>query len=657
LGLLGAAAALPSALSAASTAATVTVSGTPAGAIGPAFAGLSYEKSQMANSFFSPQNASAIGLFRLIGPSLLRIGGNSVDKTTWVATGKGRTSGQVAPSDIDALAGFLKATGWQVLYGTNLGQSTPALAADEIAYAVQALGSSLYGIEVGNEVDLFHGNYFPSDWSFTDYLTLWQSFVAAIRQRSPNVPLTGPVASSNISGYVAPFAKAEGRNVILLSDHYYRANGQLPTSTIDLLVSPDANIVTQAKAMLAVSQSVDVPYRFAETNSYYNGGAPNVSDSYASALWVIDHLFACALNGAQGINLHGGGNGLGYTPIADSNGTVVAARPEFYGVTLFTLAGQGMLLKTAISAGGLNASAYTIQAPDGSLSIFINNKDTAQTLSATVQLPRSAASAQAIQMTGPSLDATAGVTIQGAAIQPDGTFTPGAATPLTVSGALITCSVNPISAVLIRVPAGSAAPFSITSAANFNSNMVAPESFATAFGSGLAATVSIVDSAGVAHAAPTVYTSGTQVNFEVPAGVSIGEALVSVGTQSAPVSIAASAPGLFVLNSAGLAAANVIQVTAGNVQTVYSVAAPIDLSTGQVYLVLYGTGIRGAGSNVSTTVGGLSATVAYAGPQGSIAGLDQVNVLLPPQLAGKGTVNVALTAAGLAANVVTITVR
>jgi hypothetical protein len=64
---------------------------------------------------FSAESADAIGLFKLIGPSLLRIGGNSVDKTTWVPNGAGRTSGQVSPSDIDALAGFLKATGWQVL--------------------------------------------------------------------------------------------------------------------------------------------------------------------------------------------------------------------------------------------------------------------------------------------------------------------------------------------------------------------------------------------------------------------------------------------------------------------------------------------------------------------------------------------------------------
>src|SRR5580658_619878 len=410
------------------TSATVTVGSTITGVIGPGFAGLSYEKSQMANPFFSPQNSDAIGLFKLIGRSLLRIGGNSVDETTWTPDGPGRTSGQVAPSDISALAGFLKATGWQVLYGTNLAQSTPALAAAEIAYAVQSLGSSLYGIEVGNEVDLYAGNYFPSTWGFSDYLALWQSFVTAIREQSPSVPLTGPVAASNISGYVAPFAKAEGKNVILLSDHYYRGNGQAASSTVELLVSPDANIVTQAKAMLVVSQSVDVPYRFAETNSFYNGGAPNVSDAYASALWVIDHLFACASNGAQGINLHGGGDSSGYTPIADSRGVVVEARPEFYGVTLFTLAGQGILRQTTISAGGLNATAYAIQAADGALNIVINNKDQVQNLNVTIPLPQTAQPAQLIQMTGASLDATTGVAIQGSVIQPNGAFSPGPVT-------------------------------------------------------------------------------------------------------------------------------------------------------------------------------------------------------------------------------------
>jgi uncharacterized protein (TIGR03437 family) len=675
LGALGAAAVLPKFLTGATqpvpsgpvTAATVTIGTTVTGVIGPAFAGLSYEKSHMANPFFSPQNADAIGLFELIGPSLLRIGGNSVDETTWTPKGPGRTSGQVAPSDIDALAGFLKATGWQVLYGTNLAQSTPALAAAEIAYAVQSLGSSLYGIEIGNEVDLYAGHYFPSTWGFSDYSALWQSFVAAIREQSPNVPLTGPVAASNISGYVAPFAKAEGKKVILLSDHYYRGNGALAGSTVQLLISPDANIVKQAASMLAVSQSVDVPYRFAETNSFYNGGAPNVSDSYASALWVIDHLFACASNGARGINLHGGGNSTGYTPIADSNGVVVEARPEFYGVTLFTLAGQGTLQQTTISAGGLNATACAIQAVNGALSIIINNKDQVQNLNVAIQLPQAALSAQLIQMTGPSLDATTGVAIQGAAIQPNGAFSRGPATMLPVSGSSVSCYVSPLTAVLIQIAPQPTPPLTIVSSAN-PSGPAAPESLATAYGNNLASSVSLTDSSGVAHTASLLYTSPAQINFEIPAGISIGAARVTIGTQTAAVQIAAVAPGLFALNGTGLAAAYVVRVGPGYVQTLESifttlngsyVAVPVNLtpSTDQFYLILFGTGIRGAGSDVTVAINGINAPVAYAGPQGEFSGLDQVNVLLPPQLAGSGTVNIVLSAASNAANVVNIAIQ
>jgi len=43
--------------------------------------------------------------------------------------------------------------------------------------------------------------------------------------------------------------------------------------------------------------------------------------------------------------------------------------------------------------------------------------------------------------------------------------------------------------------------------------------------------------------------------------------------------------------------------------------------------------------------------------QGSFTGLDQVNVLLPPSLAGKGNVTVQLTANGIAANPVNLTIQ
>jgi hypothetical protein len=436
------------------TATTVSVSATQAGTIPGSFAGLSYEKSKLSQPLFTGSNSDLIGLFKRLGNGVLRIGGNSVDETAWNPTGPGLTSGQTAPSDVNSLAAFLDAAEWPVLYGVNLAQSTPAVAAAEVAYAANALGSNLLGIEIGNEVDLYAGHYFPAGWSFSDYLTLWQSFASAIRAQTPGVPLTGPVTAYN-STWFTSFAQAEGKDVVLLSMHYYRANGQDPTSNIALLLSyPDTNLQKDLVPLKAAATAASVPYRIAETNSFYNGGAPNVSDSYASALWVLDHIFTIAQGGSVGLNLHGGGDGPGYTPIADSDGVVVEARPEYYGVLFFTLAGQGPLLSTAIDASGLNVSAYTIQNSPSRLSMIVVNKDDAQNLQFTAACPRAVQSATLQILTGPSLPSTSGVTIQGSPVNADGSFSPQAAYGLSVSGETLSGYVPAASAALAIITLG-----------------------------------------------------------------------------------------------------------------------------------------------------------------------------------------------------------
>jgi uncharacterized protein (TIGR03437 family) len=165
------------------------------------------------------------------------------------------------------------------------------------------------------------------------------------------------------------------------------------------------------------------------------------------------------------------------------------------------------------------------------------------------------------------------------------------------------------------------------------------------------------------------------VDFQVPSNVATGIAKVIVSSNGASqtagnIQVSAVAPGLFTLNNAGLATAYAVRVTAGGTQAVqqtYSMASngtitpnPINLgaATDQVYLVLYGTGFDAATlSKTTATVNGVNATVLYAGPGGGFAGLDQVNILLPATLAGKGNVNIQLAVAGIAANPVQITVQ
>jgi uncharacterized protein (TIGR03437 family) len=86
------------------------------------------------------------------------------------------------------------------------------------------------------------------------------------------------------------------------------------------------------------------------------------------------------------------------------------------------------------------------------------------------------------------------------------------------------------------------------------------------------------------------------------------------------------------------------------------VPLPISLQSGVVYLSLYATGVRAAAS-VTVDIGGTPMQVVYAGPQPQYVGLDQINVLLPVSLRGRGTLPVTVQAGGIRSNSVVIIVE
>jgi len=91
------------------------------------------------------------------------------------------------------------------------------------------------------------------------------------------------------------------------------------------------------------------------------------------------------------------------------------------------------------------------------------------------------------------------------------------------------------------------------------------------------------------------------------------------------------------------------------------VAAPIDLGsdTDQVYLTLYGTGIRNRSSldSVKVLVANVPVVVDFAGASTTSDGLDLLHVLLPKQLRGTGTANIVVTVDGVASNTVTVVIK
>src|SRR5437588_1241307 len=73
----------------AATSVKITVGGSTNGHVGTGFAGFSYEKDRIGAGMFDPADTKLVKLFRLLGPSVLRLGGNLVDMTSWNASGTG----------------------------------------------------------------------------------------------------------------------------------------------------------------------------------------------------------------------------------------------------------------------------------------------------------------------------------------------------------------------------------------------------------------------------------------------------------------------------------------------------------------------------------------------------------------------------------------
>jgi len=179
--------------------------------------------------------------------------------------------------------------------------------------------------------------------------------------------------------------------------------------------------------------------------------------------------------------------------------------------------------------------------------------------------------------------------------------------------------------------------------------------------------VTITDSTGASKQALIygVYASAGQINLVLPSGLAAGQAKVTItlpggNTASANITVASTAPAIYsaAMNGKGTFAGQIVYVHPDGSQTLVSSASPVTFNSGdQVFLSLYGTGIRHYSSGVTATVNNVSVP-ALAVAQPDYPGLDQINLgPLPASLAGAGTVNIVITVDGQAANPVTVTIQ
>jgi hypothetical protein len=437
----------------------------PGAAIAPDFSGLSFEVSILLPNengvhYFRSDNLPLINLFHTLGIKSLRIGGNTSDRDA-----------KQLPSepDLDSLFAFAKAADLKVIYCLRLHNGDPEADAATVKYIMDHYVLLVDCFSIGQEPSAY-----PKPYSYANYRDDWKKFADAIFAAVPEVKFCGPSVHNNADwarNFMADFGRSN--HVFLITEHLYAggAGNKVPSPEIgrDSMLSDEFTGKYQKlhDGFVSMALSNSLPYRLEEVNNYFNGGATNVSNTFASALWGLDFMHWWAAHGAAGLNFHTGDKvAAGYTLqpskytafFSTTNGYVI--RPLSYGIKAFELGSHGKVIPVTVSnPEHMNLSAYAVLGDGKTLCLTIINKEHGEAgRDAKISIAQNRAefsSGQIISLTAPNNDiaATANEILGGAAIENDGSWN-GKWTPLeTKENALPTFIIPAGSAVIIRLSA------------------------------------------------------------------------------------------------------------------------------------------------------------------------------------------------------------
>ena len=183
--------------------------------------------------------------------------------------------------------------------------------------------------------------------------------------------------------------------------------------------------------------------------------------------------------------------------------------------------------------------------------------------------------------------------------------------------------------------------------------------------------IQIADSTETPRNARLYVVANGQINFLMPSGLVAGPGTLTLFRNGQVIAeetiqITDVSPGIFsaAASGTGVAAAVFLRTAPdgsradGLVFDQSLAAVPLDFGAegSELYVFLFGTGLRNFTGEVTVTVDGIP--VPFSGPvaQGQFDGLDQLNIgPLPRSLAGRGEVEIVVTVDGKQANIVTVT--
>ena len=408
---------------------------------------------------------------------VLRLGGDSTDWSWWPVAHVARPPGvrfTLTQNWMDVAHALAAAVRGRLILGVDLEADNRALAAAEANAMVDRIGrSSVDALELGNEPELYgsFGWYAsptgrpvpgrPRDYDPAAFYRDFSSFAPQL----PDVRLAGPSSGApKWLAHLGAFLTAEPK-VRLVTIHAYPLKHCRKTTvvTIPQLLAEQSShgLAASVAPYVAAATAHHDPLRIDEMNGISCGGTRGVSDSFASALWVLDTLFEMARSGVAGVNVQTVPNSIQEVlgPAQGSSGWHMRVHPEYYGMIMFAQAapaGSRLLkLGTATPPG---VKVWATRAIDGVIHVVVINKRLARSQFLRLRVSGAHGPAEVEQLRAPSVQATGGVTLGGQTFGAE-TATGVLAGPathrtVTASGGGYPVTVPAASATMLTIPDG-----------------------------------------------------------------------------------------------------------------------------------------------------------------------------------------------------------
>ncbi|HWD65306.1 MAG TPA: hypothetical protein VG405_09035 [Solirubrobacteraceae bacterium] len=410
-------------------------------AIRPGFVGVSMEFQSAALTAGPASDPDVVVQQLLAGLApgeapVVRIGGDSTDHAWYPAAGlrdPDLHAFRLTPAWIASLRTLAEAIHARMVLGINLEADNPRLSRVEAQALLSGIGrGSVQALEVGNEANLYSTLYWyktpsgqkvygrPLGWDAAQYLAQFNATSAVLPQ---SVPLAGPAlgAPKFMAQVLSPLLASQPR-LTTVTYHSYPLNRCFtPRSSPTYPTIPNLMKAVSSRGLAAGDRGYaqaalahgDV-FRVDELNSVACSGKIGVSNTFASALWVVDTLFAMAREGVTGVNVHTLPSAAYrlFTLHRSAGRWSVTVEPEYYGLLMWVRAAPpGSRLLSTAATGSPAVREWATGGPGPVVRVVLINVSPRHDHVVRVTEPGADGSAGLERLSAPRLSATGDVSL------------------------------------------------------------------------------------------------------------------------------------------------------------------------------------------------------------------------------------------------------